>query len=113
MDDLRDADLIQLEDAENNNDSENASSEDESVEDILAAEEAMMISETLKFEESDLESSDDSDDDDQTPKTSFQARLDRLRKQSQSRKHLNTSIDSIEGMENDSDEEKTMFCTET
>lgn len=110
MDDLYDEGLMQLEDEEKSNesgDSQCDSSGDESVEDILATEEAMMISETLKFEESDdSEDSDDSDNDDQTPKTSFQARLERLREQSRSRKHLDNSIDSAEGMKNDSDEDE-------
>ncbi|KJA18316.1 hypothetical protein HYPSUDRAFT_45327 [Hypholoma sublateritium FD-334 SS-4] len=110
MDDLYDAGLMQLEDEEKNNESghsESDSSEDESVEDVLAAEEAMMISETLKFEEiDDSEDSDDSGDDDKTPKTSFQARLERLREKSRSQKHLDNSMDSAEGMENDSDEDE-------
>ena len=68
---------------------ESSEDEDVEVERVLADEEAMLISETLEFEDEDLEEDDGSDDEDedQTPRTSFQQRLDRLRKQASSSKH--------------------------
>ncbi|KAF9483093.1 hypothetical protein BDN70DRAFT_874140 [Pholiota conissans] len=116
MDDVYDAELMRLEDQEaaaNSEESEGDTSEDESEEDVMAAEEAMLISESLQFEDDKLDDSeDDSDDDDeddddddleQTPRTSFQARLERLREKSRSSKHADTSM---ENMEEDSDEDQ-------
>ena len=63
--------------------------EDEEVERVLADEEAMLISETLEFDDDDDEDGSEDEDEDQTPRTSFQQRLERLRKQASSSKHDN------------------------
>ncbi|KAF8965559.1 hypothetical protein BDZ97DRAFT_1903998 [Flammula alnicola] len=116
MDDVRDAEIMRMEDKEedeNEEDEEDATSEDDSEEDVLAAEEAMLISDTLEFEDDKLEddSEDDEDDDeeeedDQTPRTSFEARLQRLREKSRSKKPADTSM---EDMDDDSDEDRADF----
>lgn len=101
MDDLRDEageertlekDEDTGEDSRDINESESDESsedEDEEVERVLADEEAMLISETLEFEDEDDGSEDEDQDQDQTPRTSFQQRLERLRKQASSSKHDN------------------------
>lgn len=122
MGDVEDGETMRAEDAEmeriarrraNGEGSSNEEDviDDEEEEDILAAEEAMMISETLEFGDSD--DSDDSDDTsdedaDQTPKTSFQARLERLRAKSRDTKRADTSMegmsmDLVEGSEDEDD----------
>ena len=70
---------------------ESSEDEDAELERVLADEEAMLISETLEFEDEDVEEDDGSEDEDedQTPRTSFQQRLERLRKQASSSKHGN------------------------
>lgn len=108
IDDVMDEALLRMEDDDDEGGTD--SSEDEEQEDVLAVEEAMLISETLQFEDgplqgasSDSADDDDSDDDeDQTPRTSFQARLQRLREKSRSKKHADTSM---EFMSDDSDED--------
>ena len=60
--------------------------EDAEVERVLADEEAMLISEALEFEDDD-DGSEDDDEEDQTPRTSFRQRLERLRKKANSSKH--------------------------
>lgn len=112
MDDVHDAELMRQEDEEADDDnggSEGETSEDESEENVMAAEEAMLISESLEFEDNKPEDSDDDsdddedEDDDQTPRTNFEARLERLREMSRSHKHADTSM---EDMEDDSDEDQ-------
>ena len=71
---------------------EGSEDEDKEVERVLADEEAMLISEALEFEdEEDGDEDDESEDEDedQTPRTSFQQRLERLRKQASSSKQDN------------------------
>ncbi|KAF8196566.1 hypothetical protein BJ912DRAFT_113938 [Pholiota molesta] len=114
MDDIHDAERIRQEDEEaddNSGESEGETSEDESEENVMAAEEAMLISESLEFddnkpEDSDDDSDDSDDDDDQTPRTSFETRLEWLRERSRSHKHADTSM---EDMEDDSDEDRNDF----
>ena len=105
MDDLRDnEEQVRLENerdtGEEDDMSVNESSEDDEdpeIERVLADEEAMFISETLDFEDGDEigdedEDEDDiseDDDEDGTPRTSFQKRLERLRRQATSSKHDN------------------------
>ncbi|KAF9557967.1 hypothetical protein CPC08DRAFT_710000 [Agrocybe pediades] len=112
MDDAMIEDMIRREDEEEEDEgtSDDDSSEDESEEDVLAVEEAMLISESLEFEDDLKDVSDDSDDDsdedeDMTPRTSFQARLERLRNKSRSRKVADTSVDDMA----DSDEDREDF----
>ncbi|KAF5328816.1 hypothetical protein D9619_011550 [Psilocybe cf. subviscida] len=109
IDDVMDEAMLRMEDEDD--DGGTQSSEDEEEEDVLAVEEAMLISETLQFDdgqpEGDSEDSDDDDgdsddDEDQTPRTSFEARLQRLREKSRSKKHADTSM---EFMPDDSDED--------
>ncbi|PPR07557.1 hypothetical protein CVT24_008753 [Panaeolus cyanescens] len=113
MGDVEDMERIRKEDEEDEDkDSDDSMSEDDEEEDIEASEEAMIISETLDFqdgEEDDDDEKDEDDDDfdsdddeDQTPKTSFQARLDRLRKMSANKK---TQDESFEGFVYDSDDD--------
>ena len=78
---------------------ESSEDEDAEVERVLADEEAMIISEALEFEDEDEEDDESEDeDDDQTPRTSFQQRLERLRKQASSSKH-----DDIDDGDDDDD----------
>ncbi|PPQ80205.1 hypothetical protein CVT25_003558 [Psilocybe cyanescens] len=114
MDDLRVEDMIKMEDeqdSDNSEDDNDESSEDESVEDALAAEEAMLISESLEFDDepgNDNSDDDDDDADDQTPRTSFQARLERLRNKARSRKMQDTSLDQMDE-DDDEDEDDDMI----
>ena len=101
MDDLMDEEQLRLEierDTEEDGtsvDESGSEDEDAEIERVLAAEEAMLISEALEFEEGDEEEEDEEDEDDgssdededQTPRTSFQKRLERLRNQASSSKH--------------------------
>ena len=95
--------------------------EDEEVEKVFADEEAMLISETLEFEDGDEEEDDEDDDDgsedeedeDQTPRTSFQRRLERLRKQASSSKRdieHDISDDDDEDDEDDDDDMQMHFA---
>ncbi|KDR67781.1 hypothetical protein GALMADRAFT_257616 [Galerina marginata CBS 339.88] len=119
MDDVRIEDMIRMEDEgveeEDSEGEDDESSEDEEEEDVLAAEEAMLISESLQFEDDlkgeGLLDSDDDDDDsededmDQTPRTTFQARLERLRNKARSRKVADTSFKDIDDDESDEDKD--------
>ena len=98
MDDLMDDEQIELENEQDTGD-ESASGiegsgedEDTELERVLADEESMLISEALEFADEEEYDDDDDDDDesedeDQTPRTSFQKRLERLRNQASSSKH--------------------------
>ena len=81
-----------MNDSESGSD-DNSEDEDVEVERVLADEEAMLISETLEFELEDIDVEEDDgsedEDEDQTPRTSFQQRLERLRKRASSSKHDN------------------------
>lgn len=101
MDDLMDEEMRLENEQDTGEDSRsvNESGSDESSEDededaeidrVLADEEAMLISETLEFEDEDDEDEDagsEDEDEDQTPRTNFQQRLERLRKQASSSMH--------------------------
>ena len=89
--------------------------DDVEVERVFMDEEAMLISETLEFEdenveEDDDESEDDDEDEDQTPRTSFRQRLDRLRKQANSSKH--DVEQEISDDDDDDDIERHMLSAE-
>ena len=100
MDDLRDEEPMRLEmeneqdtgeDSMNLNESESDGSSDNEDEDaeinqVLADEEAMLISETLKFEDEERDEESEDEDEDQTPRTNFQQRLERLRMKATSNK---------------------------
>jgi hypothetical protein len=102
MDDLMDEEMRLENEQDTGEDSRsvNESGSDESSEDededaeidrVLADEEAMLISETLEFEDEDEDEDEDAgsedEDEDQTPRTNFQRRLERLRKKASSSKH--------------------------
>ncbi|KAH9484812.1 G-patch and R3H domain-containing protein C30B4.02c [Psilocybe cubensis] len=115
MDDIHVEDMIRMEDEQDDEDSEDdeVSSEDESEEDALAAEEAMLISEALEFDDEfgdDISDDEDEDEDeDQTPRTSFQARLERLRNKSRSKKMQDTSFDQMEDDDEEDDDDDDMI----
>ncbi|KAJ7211082.1 hypothetical protein C8J57DRAFT_1483860 [Mycena rebaudengoi] len=88
---------------------ESSGEEDEEVDAIVAAEEELMVAEPRDLvngedasEEED--DSDDSDDDDQSPKTGFQARLERLRKKARERRP-DDSLDMLDWSSDDGDED--------
>ena len=100
MDDLMDEEQIMLENEQGagedstsiagSGSEESSEDEDAEVERVLADEEAMLISEMFEFEDEDEEEDDGSEDDedeDQTPRTSFQKRLERLRNKASLSKH--------------------------
>ncbi|KIM45599.1 hypothetical protein M413DRAFT_442259, partial [Hebeloma cylindrosporum] len=97
MDDLRDAEIMKMEDEEDLQADDSDSSEEEGVEDVFDAEEAKLISELLNSEDDELDddTDDDDDDEDQTPRTSFQARLERLRKRARAEKFADSDEDAI------------------
>ena len=79
---------------------ESSEDEDAEVERVLADEEAMIISEALEFKDEDEEDDESEDEDeDQTPRTSFQQRLERLRKQASSSKHDDVDDDDDDMLE--------------
>lgn len=120
MDDLKDEEVMRMED-ENAESEERGSSEsdaeEEDVEAVVTAEEVLLISESLQFEDEDgLDDEDDDDEDeddddedddgdDQTPRTSFQARLERLREKARSRKAEDASFDDYMDDSDEGDEE--------
>ena len=98
MDDLMDEEQMKLENEQDTGEDsmsvnetgsdENSEDEDAEIDRVLADEEAMLISEALEFEDEDIDDDESEDEDeDQTPRTSFQQRLERLRKQASSSKH--------------------------
>lgn len=99
MDDIRDAEIMEMEDEQDLEDLEaddSDSSEDEDVENVFDAEEAKLISELLESDDDERDDdTDDDDDDDQTPRTSFQARLERLREKARSGKFPDSDEDGI------------------
>jgi len=92
MDDLRDAEIMKMEDEQDLEADASDSSEDEDVEDVSDAEEAKLISELLESDDDGLDDDTD-DDDDQSPRTSFQARLEHLRERARSEKIADSDED--------------------
>jgi hypothetical protein len=98
MDDIRDAEIMKMEDEQDLEAGDSDSSEDEDVEDVVDAEESKLISELLESDDDALgdDTDDDNDEDeDQTPRTSFQARLERLRRRARSEKFADSDEDGI------------------
>ena len=97
MDDLRDAEIMKMEDEQDLEGDASDSSEDEDVEDVFGAEEAKLISELLKSDDDELDddTDDDDEDEDQSPRTSFQARLERLRERARSEKPADSDEDGM------------------
>ncbi|KNZ82050.1 Protein SQS1 [Termitomyces sp. J132] len=88
MDDIADGEVMQLEDEGGKNvesseedDEDEASEDDDEIDAIMDAEKAMLIAEAgdVSLEDDDESDDDDSDDEESSPRTSFQARLERLR----------------------------------
>ncbi|KAJ3508528.1 hypothetical protein NLJ89_g5705 [Agrocybe chaxingu] len=105
MADIVDAAVMQIEDEDNANEEERGSSgeEEEKEEDLMKAEEDMIIAEALEFSDEDEDEDEDEEDEDQTPRTSFQARLERLREKARSKKPEDESFDYY--MDDDSEED--------
>ncbi|THH16891.1 hypothetical protein EW146_g3823 [Bondarzewia mesenterica] len=109
MDDIADRERIEREDREvdetdDEDDQDNESDEDnidEEMENFVSAEERRMIAEVRDQSEGEDEDRDDSSDEEETPKRSFQARLERLRKRSKGRPILDMLE---EGLDEDDDE---------
>ncbi|KAJ7671180.1 hypothetical protein B0H17DRAFT_194764 [Mycena rosella] len=107
MDDIHDAERIRREDEDaagggvGSSDEEDETSGDEEADAIVEAEEGLMVAEPrdLPSDDNDDESEDDSDE--QSPRSGFQARLERLRKAARER----GADDSLEFMEGDSSDE--------
>jgi hypothetical protein len=102
-DDIRDGERMRAEDEDlelrglGSGSSEDDEEEDGEVEDVFNAEEGMLISEAAAVGD-DLEGDeDDSDEDDEdeerTPRTSFQARLERLRERARGKRPADASFD--------------------
>ncbi|CAA7260811.1 unnamed protein product [Cyclocybe aegerita] len=107
MADLIDAEVMRMEDEDDANEEERGSSgeEEEKEEDLMKAEEDMIIAEALQFSDEDDDDDDDDDDEDkdQTPRTSFQARLERLREKARSKKPEDESLEYY--MDDDDDDD--------
>ncbi|PPQ97928.1 hypothetical protein CVT26_002973 [Gymnopilus dilepis] len=108
---IRKEDASDEEEDDNDGDSSLDEDEDDDEEDIVAAEEAMLISEALEFDDGSDEDEDEDDDsededDDLTPRTSFQARLERLRQRARSKKAADTSVEAGGTGEGDEEEEE-------
>ncbi|KAJ7213150.1 hypothetical protein GGX14DRAFT_620332 [Mycena pura] len=119
MDDIQDAQRMLIEDAggpgssEDEDEDESSEEEDEDevrhgseddddeADAIVEAEEALMVAEPRDLLEDDSEE-EDSDDVDQSPRSGFQARLDRLRKAARERRP-DDSLDLLEGDSDDDD----------
>ena len=97
MDDIRDGEIMKMEDDQDLKADDSFSSEEEDVEDVFVADEAKLISESLNSEDELDDDTDDEEDqdEDQTPRTSFQARLELLRRRARSEKFADIDEDEI------------------
>ncbi|KAJ7466888.1 hypothetical protein FB451DRAFT_1259422 [Mycena latifolia] len=116
MDDIHDEERMREEDEdeggagtsdeEGEEGEEDESEEDEEVDAIVAAEEGIMVAEPRDLpgndDDDDDEEEDDSDDNEQSPRTGFQARLERLRKAARER-GPDDSLEFMEGDDSDDD----------
>ncbi|TFK44066.1 hypothetical protein BDQ12DRAFT_672333 [Crucibulum laeve] len=116
MDDIRDGDIMKMEDEDEQvrgssgeESSEDEDEEDVEVEAIVGAEEAMLIGEeaermgALSLDDDEDSDDDDSEDEEATPRTSFQARLERLRSWTRGKKHADASFEMEDSDDEDDD----------
>lgn len=92
MDDIADTEVMQREDEESDSASEDEEGTDSGDEDVIKAEESMLIAEGVQSDSSDDE--DESTDDEETPRRGFQTRLMRMRESSKGKHRADVEPES-------------------
>jgi hypothetical protein len=103
MEDLHIEERIKAEDAEGTNGGVEGSSENEDVESTLDLQERLMIGDSEDDEDEDDEDDESEDEVDLTPKSGFQARLDRIREKARSHKPVDRSPENDDSDDDDND----------